>query len=823
MDHRASTGSLPPPLDHPGHYSHPPPPQHYHNQYATNHSSASGDSADDADYYGSGPPHGPPPGHGPYPGPPPHMGFHPPPHPLMRGALPGQPVPMHTAPPSLRGAPGEDFRGGGPREPPGPGGIGHRHTVSSGGPKPILRQPAAPPPPGDYPPSPDYRRPPGPRNPDAPQPGASTRDPSPDDFDYDGRQYMNGRQPSRGGFPPDPRYSYDQAEARYHMEQAQQGRGRPGDQSPPYGEYDGSYGRGPDRARSRSRPPARSRSVGPGARSRSRPPDPQSAGPLVRAPQRDWFDEDYDDYDETYLGYPNGSDEVSGGSGPSRGAGNTHSRSVARTSSVSQSAADIGHRSTRGDGVVAGGGPSQAPRGPPANMKANIGREADIPYSGSSGAPHRVPKRDSTPAQQAPPAPPPPPRQVPTPAPQQQYAPTPAPPPQQQAPPPPPVAPVPPPAPAVVQQVVTAAPPPQQTTLNPSAGIVAVIPPAAEADHRVVYDADMDREAMMQTQLIPSMGGLTLADPNPYTNYFGMPVELSDKFLYQGSEGRLRSKEERNLSDEEAGAPKLIKTTIGALRDREAEKDRERDWSRRDRDKSHGRGDPRRRRSVSRPPGERRRAGSAGPVEGQQPTWTRISTEIVSVRAVIKSGYDFKPGPGVVTIFKVLTRDEIDDLVDLSRKIREGRKPSGRGDRDRRDRDDRDRERDRHRDDRRDKDERDRDRDRDPRDRPERRHRDSWHGGKPHGGHPGHIEMPMVPHPGMMSAPAPAPAPAPPPPPPPGSVHGGQPPPPPAPAPPPFHAPPMTGPLMAGGLVANPNEPGTFLQYRRNPPKAQGF
>jgi len=333
MDHRASTGSLPPALD-PAHYGHPPPPQHhYHNPYATGPSSPN-DSGEDLPYY-DGPHHGPPPGH-PYPGPPPGHMYALPPHPLMRGGLPGQPAPMHA---SLRGPSGEDFRrelGGGPREPPGPGGLGHRNTVSSGGPKPILRQPPAPPPPpGDYPPPQEFRRPQGQRNPDAPQPGVSTRDTSPDDYDYDGRQYMHGR-PPRGGFPPpDSRFSYvDQAEARYRMEQAQQSRGRPGDQSPPYDDYEASHGGGPGRARSRSGP--RSRSVGPGARSRSRPPErePQSAGPLVKAPPpRDWYDDDYEqeDYDDEYLRYHNGSDEVSGGSGPSRGTGNTHSRSVTRT------------------------------------------------------------------------------------------------------------------------------------------------------------------------------------------------------------------------------------------------------------------------------------------------------------------------------------------------------------------------------------------------------------------------------------------------------------------------------------------------------------
>lgn len=668
-------------------------------------------------------------------------------------------------------------------------------------------------------------------------PGPSTRDPSPDDMDFADRQYMHGRQPSRGGFPPDPRFSYvNPEEARFRMEQ---GRGRPGDQSPGYDDYEESFGRAPERARSRSRPPMRARSVGPGARSRSRPPEggPQSAGPLVRAPQKDWYDDDYEDYDEDYLRYNGsgagggvgraasrtGSDEMSGGSGPSAGPGNTNPQAVARGRPVSQSVVIIGNRSMRSEGVVAGGGPSQAPRGGPTNIRVNIGQEAavDISYSSrSSAAPHRAPsKRVGTPAQQQPPPPPPPPQpQAPTPQPQPHYAPPPArspapPPPQQQPPPPPPMAPAAPPPP--LQHIVTAAPQQQQTTLSHSAGIVAVIPSGGMGgDSGLVLDADMDRDQAFHDSFMQGMSGLTLMDtnPNPYANYY--PVQLSDNFLYQGGEGRLRSKEERNLDDEEAGAPKVVKTTINAVR----EKERERDGDKRDNDKG------RRRRSLSRPAGDRRRAGSVGPVEGKKPRWTRISREIISQRAVEERGYKFEPLADAITIYKVLSRDEIDDLVEHSRKIREGRKP---GRRERGEREDRDRERsdrDRHRDDRRDREPRDRE-DRDHRDRPERRHRDSWHGGKPHGGHPGHIDMPMPGMQGMhpmMGAPAPAPAP---PPPPPASMHGGPPPPPPAPAPPPFHAPQMQmkGQQRAGGLVEDPNEPGTFLQYRRNPPKAGQF
>ena len=352
----------------------------------------------------------------------------------------------------------------------------------------------------------------------------------------------------------------------------------------------------------------------------------------------------------------------------------------------------------------------------------------------------------------------------------------------------------------IPQQIIAAAHPqgaPQQMTLDPSAGIVAVIPPGAmnEGDSGVVLDADMEREFMMRQSFMTGMGALSL-DTQP-SQYYNMPVQLSDKFLYQ--EGRLREKNERNLSDEEAGGAKLVQTTINEVRDRE----NERDWDPRDRERSRDRDNRRRRRSLSRPGGTRRRAGSAGPVEGKKPKWTRISREILSQRAVEEMGYLFEPLEDSITIFKVLSRNDIDKLVELSIKIRKGR--------------DRDRDRDR---DRGDRNGRDRDRDRDRRDR---RHRDSWQGKPPQG----HMEMPMpmpgVPHPGMMAARAPAPAPAmapaPAPPAPPQSA-----PPPPAPAPPAFHAAPMmVGQPKAGGLVENLNMPGTYLQYRRVPPKPAGF
>ena len=362
------------------------------------------------------------------------------------------------------------------------------------------------------------------------------------------------------------------------------------------------------------------------------------------------------------------------------------------------------------------------------------------------------------------------------------------------------------PNPPPVFQPTPAPPAPQATTLAPSAGIVAVIPPAAtETDSGVVLDADMEREQALRESLMHGMGGLSLVDYHqPY-----FPVQLSDNFLYTGGEGRLRERTERNLNDEEAGVPKLEKTTIRELRDREREKERERDWERRESDKSRDRGDMRRRRSVSRP--GRRRAESVGPVEGKRPRWTRISREIVSIRAVEEIGYRFEPHADSVTIHKVLTREDIDELVELTSAIR-GRKERERGGADRRDerRDERHRDRDRDRRDDRDRLEREREGAR------ERRDRDRGRGEREHGhrythSHPPHLEMPL--HPPMGMAPAPAPAPP-----------QGPPPPPQAPAPPQFHAAPLTAGVPRGnGLVENPAEPGTFLAYRRAPPKPAGF
>ncbi|KAF8465692.1 hypothetical protein BDZ91DRAFT_726704 [Kalaharituber pfeilii] len=62
--------------------------------------------------------------------------------------------------------------------------------------------------------------------------------------------------------------------------------------------------------------------------------------------------------------------------------------------------------------------------------------------------------------------------------------------------------------------------------------------------------------------------------------------------------------------------------------------------------------------------------GSAGPIEGKQRTWTRISREILSQRAVEQMGYQFEPHEDSITIYKELMRDEIDHLVELSMSIR---------------------------------------------------------------------------------------------------------------------------------------------------------
>lgn len=56
----------------------------------------------------------------------------------------------------------------------------------------------------------------------------------------------------------------------------------------------------------------------------------------------------------------------------------------------------------------------------------------------------------------------------------------------------------------------------------------------------------------------------------------------------------------------------------------------------------------------------------------EDPLWTKISRDIVSKRAVRVRGYEFEEVPGAIIIYRVLGEDEIDDLVDLTERIRTG-------------------------------------------------------------------------------------------------------------------------------------------------------
>ena len=67
----------------------------------------------------------------------------------------------------------------------------------------------------------------------------------------------------------------------------------------------------------------------------------------------------------------------------------------------------------------------------------------------------------------------------------------------------------------------------------------------------------------------------------------------------------------------------------------------------------------------------RGRAPSNPPPE--DPLWTKISRDIVSKRAVLVRGYDFEEVPNAIIIYRVLDEEEIDDLVGLSERIREGK------------------------------------------------------------------------------------------------------------------------------------------------------
>ncbi|KAF8540157.1 hypothetical protein BDD12DRAFT_46990 [Trichophaea hybrida] len=78
-------------------------------------------------------------------------------------------------------------------------------------------------------------------------------------------------------------------------------------------------------------------------------------------------------------------------------------------------------------------------------------------------------------------------------------------------------------------------------------------------------------------------------------------------------------------------------------------------------------------RAPSAPPSARSRSRGPSASAPEDPLWTKISRDIVSKRAVLVRGFDFEEVPNAIIIYRVLNEDEIDDLVDLSERIRSGK------------------------------------------------------------------------------------------------------------------------------------------------------
>lgn len=166
---------------------------------------------------------------------------------------------------------------------------------------------------------------------------------------------------------------------------------------------------------------------------------------------------------------------------------------------------------------------------------------------------------------------------------------------------------------------------------------------------------------------------------------------------------------------------------------------------------------------------------------GDEPRWTKISRDIVARRAVEVKGYEFEEQVDSVVIFQVLREDEIDELIELSERIRSGEVRVIRRDRT----PDHDRE---HR-------------------RPRRRQSRHGHGrSRPQSihGYPGPSANRPPPAKPALVVPT-------------------------APDPPPVPSETMTPsstteapgpPLPSKGPIENPNAPGTYLGYSRNPPRS---
>ncbi|PWW78880.1 hypothetical protein C7212DRAFT_341497 [Tuber magnatum] len=178
----------------------------------------------------------------------------------------------------------------------------------------------------------------------------------------------------------------------------------------------------------------------------------------------------------------------------------------------------------------------------------------------------------------------------------------------------------------------------------------------------------------------------------------------------------------------------------------------------------------------------RRRSQSRGrkPADDEL-RWTKISRDIVARRAVEVKGYDFEEQPDSIVVFRVLNESEIDDLIDLSERIRSGEVRVIR-------RDDLGKEHKRHR-------RRHSQRRQSSRSRPVSMH------GYPVTGGPGPSANRPPPAKPAIVIPAPDPPPAE------------------APAPPLQQSVEPSG-ARGGRPTEDPNKPGTYIGYSRNPPRS---
>lgn len=270
------------------------------------------------------------------------------------------------------------------------------------------------------------------------------------------------------------------------------------------------------------------------------------------------------------------------------------------------------------------------------------GQSVDITYTGRGGKPMNIgsitintTSRSTTvpinpnvnqrtiappPVSTPPPAPAaimPPPATAPAPAPAPALAPAPAP--------------VPAPAPAPAALALAPQPPPVQPVMIP--------PPPAPGPYLPAGVEPLILPPPPPPTLVPLASGAMLPFRRGIENDNGMYTDDSRDMMFRNME---------NLSFE--GPPSPYYPERGRDRDAMAPINGARESSRR-------------RRSVSR----HRKS-----IDANEPRWTKISRDIVARRAIEVIGYDFKEQADSIMVFQVLDEAQIDELIELSEKIRSG-------------------------------------------------------------------------------------------------------------------------------------------------------